>query len=50
MDKEELKKRLKSCEDLKEAHLQDACEISFVIEGLKKQLKEYKENAPVYTG
>lgn len=43
MDKQELEKRLKDCEDLRIAHLQDALEIMYVMEGLKKQIAEFTE-------
>jgi len=41
MDKEVLEKRLVDLEKMKENHEQDVKELSFVIEGLKKQIKAF---------
>jgi len=41
MDKDELVKRLESLEKMKANHLQDVAELTYVIEGLKKQIETY---------
>ena len=41
MDKEVLEKRLVDLEKMKENHVQDVQELSFVIDGLKKQIKAF---------
>lgn len=42
MDKKELTDRLKNLEIMKENHEQDVRELSFVIEGLRNQIKNFK--------
>lgn len=39
MDKKELEQRLAQIEKVREAHLQDAKEMQYVIDGLKKDIE-----------
>ena len=42
MDKKELEDRLTKLELMLANHLQDVAELSYVIEGLKKQIETFK--------
>ena len=44
MDKEELEKKLEKLEIMLENHNQDVRELTFVIEGLRNQIKMEEEN------